>query len=84
MGLKLGAFGFFRVIKITVVLQVHMSLHLLQSKREDKTHLKCCMVLEDCGCTGFVFVLTCVVSSNLKTPKLSPIIVDDALRRAVY
>ena len=41
MGLNSGVFRFFRIIKITTAPQVRMSLHLLQSKREDKTYIKC-------------------------------------------
>ena len=36
----MGLNGFFPIIKTTVVRQVHMSLHLLQSEPEDKTCIK--------------------------------------------
>ena len=68
MGLKLGIFGFSRT-KITAVRQVHMSLHLLQSKREDKTRVK---PGKDHGRIGVAFVFACVVCKNPKTPKSSP------------
>ena len=71
MELKLGVFWFFLVIKITVVRLVRMSLHPLQSECEDKSRTKCCMVHEDHGRIGFVFVFACVVGRNAKTPKLS-------------
>lgn len=41
MGLKLGAFGFFLIIKITAFCQVCMSLHVLLSACEKC--VKCCM-----------------------------------------
>ena len=72
MGLKLGVFRFFIIIKITAVHQMRMSPHLLWSESEDKTCVKHRMTCEDCGHIGFVFVFACMVRKNLKTPKLSP------------
>ena len=51
-----------------------MSLHLLQSEYEDKTHIKHCMAHEDHGHSGFA----CVVGKNQTTSKLSPM-ADDAI-----
>ena len=54
-----------------MVHQERMSLHLLRCKREYKTCVKRCMAHGDRGRIGFVFAFACVVSKNLKTPKLS-------------
>ena len=81
MGLKLGVFGFFLVIKITVVHhQVCMSLHPLWSDCEDKTHVKCHMVCKDRGHIGIEFVFVCVVGEDPKTPKMS-LAADGAITR---
>ena len=57
MGLKLRVFSFFLLIKITAVRQVHMSVLLLLSEREDKTCVKCHMAHKNPGHIGFVLVL---------------------------
>ena len=54
-----------------MVRQVHMSLHLLQPEREDKTLTKRCIALEDCGRIDFASAFGCMVGKNPKTPKLS-------------
>ena len=51
-----------------------MSLHLLRSEREDKIRSKYFMVREDCGHTGFAYM----VGKNLKTPNKSSM-ADEAI-----
>ena len=57
-----------------------MSLHLLQSEREDETRKTSRMACEDHGRIGFMSVFECMVGKNLKTPKLSSM-VDNAITR---
>ena len=71
MELNLGVFGFFLVIKMPVH-QVHMSLHWLQSEREEKTCVKCHMGHEDHDHIGFDFVFAWVDSKTPKTPNWAP------------
>ena len=46
---------------------MRISLHLLGSEHENKTHIKCCMALKDHECIGFVFV----TKKKKKDPQLS-------------
>ena len=64
---------FFLLIKITTVCQVHMSMHLLRSKHEDKTHAKRRMERKDHGRIGFAFVFVCMVGKKPQsTPNWAP------------
>ena len=79
-GLKLGVIRFYLVIKITAVFQVHVSLHLLRSKRENKTWVKRCMVRKYRRRIDFSFVFAYVVGKNPKTPKVNPM-AENAITR---
>ena len=76
---QIGSLAFFFLItKIITVHQVCMSLHLVWSECEDKSHLKYHIPCEDGGPIDFTFFFFFL--QNQKTPKLSPM-ADDAITR---
>ena len=84
MGLKVGVFGIFLVTEITVIHQVHMSLHLLRSwyedkKKQNKTQGKQRLWMYFC-----VIVFVCMAGRNLKTSNLSSAAVKTIAHGAVF
>ena len=78
MELKLGVFGLFLIIKMTVVRQILLSLDLLWAEREGKTRVKCHMTHKDCARIGFAFCFCVRGRQNPEDPILSPM-ADDVI-----